>query len=158
MVEAGLLSPADIRCLPVARNGDEQEFPAPVLAAQPLGDLEAVEPRQADVQEYHVRAEGAGRFERLQAVVGYPAPVTAGPQQHRQRLRPIHIVVDHQDAPVCSRFAARCLLVSRAIVGGLVGWRFVVVPEALTSERQAYDELAPLAGPIAYGAHAAALH
>ena len=51
-------------------TGDQQHHRREVHGRQPAGDLEAIGPRQLDVQQNHVWSQGPGLRERLVAVAG----------------------------------------------------------------------------------------
>src|SRR5262245_59494021 len=65
VVEARILGPPPVALLPVAGHGDEAHPLQPLLLPQAAGDLVAVHPRQADVQQHHVGLLGQGEFQRL---------------------------------------------------------------------------------------------
>jgi hypothetical protein len=70
VIEAGFAGAPLVVVLPPAGEGDEKDLGAPGQLADTAAGVVAVQERHADVEEDRVRAEGAGRFERREAVRG----------------------------------------------------------------------------------------
>ena len=68
------------------------------VLAQPLGDLDAVEPREAEVEHEQVGQERVHLVERGDAVAGELDLVALEPQRALQHLGDLVVVLDHEHA------------------------------------------------------------
>ena len=68
-----------------------------------LGDLVAVHPRQADVQQHHLGPKGRGRLQGRRAGAGHLHVVAVQPQQHAQAVGGVNVVLHNKDAKGSSR-------------------------------------------------------
>src|SRR5205823_14137203 len=71
MVEACLFGALLVLLLSPAGQGDEGHVFSPGLFPDVPGRIEAVELRQADVEQYDVRPEGASEVDGFESVVGH---------------------------------------------------------------------------------------
>src|SRR4051812_1686785 len=70
VVEPRLSRTSAVLVLVVTCHGDQEQLAAGVLAPQAAGDLVAVDARQSDVEQHHIRPEGLCGGDRGGAVVG----------------------------------------------------------------------------------------
>ena len=96
VVGAGV-EPLDARLERVAR-GQHQDRDVLAVRAQPLGDLDAVEPGQPEVEHQQVGQEGVVGVQRRDAVTGELDLVALDAQRALQHLGDVVVVLDDQDA------------------------------------------------------------
>src|SRR3954463_16660436 len=120
-----------------AAQGDQEHAAPPALATDALGKLVAVDVGHAEIEDGDVRTELGTDRERALAVVGRAHLLAAQPQQLRERLRRVLVVVDDEDAPQAARRRGARALARPALERGL------------DHEGQAHDEGAALAEPLA---------
>src|SRR6185369_10524589 len=128
----------------VSRERDDLERDA-VLGAEAFRDLVPVEAWYSDVEEHDLGLEHPGGVERLVAVRRDLDGVAPDLEQHREALRGIGIVLDHENA------AGR----------GASGRGAPIFGHPLLArglERQGHGELASTAEPVARRLNPAAVH
>ena len=91
------VEPLDARVQRVAR-GEDEDRRVVLVAAQLARDLDAVHPRQAEVEHDQVGEEGLGLVERLGAVARELDVVALHPQRALQDLGDLLVVLDHEHA------------------------------------------------------------
>src|SRR5262245_19881649 len=98
MVEPGVLGPLAVSLLAVARYGDQVDLFQPWLLPEVPGDLIAVHPGQADVQEDHVRRLSLHRLQCPWAGMDRPDLMPGEPKEYRQAFGGVHVVIHHEHA------------------------------------------------------------
>src|SRR5262249_43571139 len=95
-VEARVEGPLAVLGLAVAGQGDEQHA-LPQAGPHLRGHRVAVQPRQPDVDQGYLRAEGQRRFDSLPPVFHQVHAVAEKPQQQGQALPPVPVVLADQN-------------------------------------------------------------
>jgi len=91
-----------------AGDGDDRHVLAPCQAAYSAANVVAVEPRQADVEQHDLRPQRLCGFDGRESVVCRPRLVAFHPEQRRERLRGVDIVVDDENPePPSDSFRSR---------------------------------------------------
>src|SRR5262245_1478434 len=80
-----------------AGERDQHQVLRPWLPAQTLGEVVTVDLGQADVQDRDLSMEFLGDLQAFLAVTGRLDLMTHDPQQYRETIDRIDVVVDHQD-------------------------------------------------------------
>ena len=96
VVEPGASRACQVLLLAVSREGDQHRPGRSELVSEPFGNLVAVDPREANVQEDHVKRIGGGRLDRCEAVMGDAYLITPELQNSGEALRRILTVVHHE--------------------------------------------------------------
>jgi hypothetical protein len=96
-VESALHRPLAVGDIAVAGQGHQPYVLAFVGGPNAPGDLETVEPGQADVDEHHFGPRGQGRVDRPGAVGSHVHAVAADFEQTAYGLTGIGVVFDNED-------------------------------------------------------------
>ena len=98
VVAAGGTRAAAGLVLTVTRDGDQEEVATRFFSAQSLGDLVAIQPGQADVQQDHIGPQSACRLQRIEAVVDHADLVVFRFQEQGREPGGVLVVVHDEHA------------------------------------------------------------
>ena len=96
VVESNALRACQILRLAVSRQRDQHRPGRTELVSEPFSNLVAVDPREANVQQDHVKRFGRGRLNRFEAVMGNAYLITPELQNSGEAPRRILTVVHHE--------------------------------------------------------------
>jgi len=96
MIEPGLRRAPHVLGLAPSGERDDERSLSPRLAAHPARGVVSVHSRHAKIEDDHVRMKFRADLDRGLPAIGRAHLVTAQPQDQRQTLRCVRIVVDHQ--------------------------------------------------------------
>ena len=132
VIKTGFLRALPIGLQPIPRQGDQHHIFEQRLLANLPGHLKTAQPRQANVQQHHLRLPRQRRFQRTRATVRHAALMAGQVQQHGYGLCGIDVVIDDQHPTGFSTSLNR--LGQRRRLRQKRSWR----------DRQAHDKLATL--------------
>jgi hypothetical protein len=134
VVEAGRHRLLLVLLPPIAGEGNEHDLLEVRVPSHSARHLIAVDPRKPDVHQHHIGDVGARCIQGGHAVVGCAHAMAQQFEEHRETLRRIGVVLDHEHP----RSSPRDRLGGR-------GW------SRLLHHRQRHDELRALSEPRALG-------
>ena len=134
MVETGELGASVIQFSAISRHGDEHELFLGITLSELLGDLIAVNSRQADIEKDHLGLLGSDVLDHREPIIGteYLCPSSS-------RI----FAIVRAESRLSSTTRIRRWRATRL---GRCGCGFLAVGRPLFDERQAHHELAPLPG------------